>query len=108
ASDIIRAKGWDLSICNVNRGTQIAHEIEHADGLLLGVHPREADPALELTQLPAVTWSASLDNTNWPRVMSDDFAVGRAAADHFIAAGFKHFAYFTDITTVWSNRRRDG
>jgi LacI family transcriptional regulator len=108
ASDVIKARGWELAICNVTRAIQFEPEIQHADGLLLGVHHRETDPALELTQLPAVTWSASLENTNWPRVMSDDLAVGRAAADHFIPRGFKHFAYFTDIQTVWSNRRRDG
>lgn len=108
ASDVIKAKGWELAICNVTRATQIASELSHADGVLLGVHSRENDPALELIQLPAVSWSASLENTNWPRVMSDDLAVGRAAADHFVQRGFRHFAYFTDIPTVWSNRRRDG
>jgi LacI family transcriptional regulator len=108
ASDVIKAKGWELAICNVNSNTNLAHEIGQTDGLLLGVHARETDPALALSQVPAVTWSANLENTNWPRVMSDDFAVGRAVADHFIPRGFKHFAYFTDISTVWSNRRRDG
>jgi LacI family transcriptional regulator len=40
--------------------------------------------------------------------MSDDLAVGRIAADHFLPRGFRHFAYFSDIANLWSNRRRDG
>lgn len=108
ASDAIKRKGWDLTICNVTRTTQLDQEIQHADGLLLGVHNRENDPVLELTQLPAVSWSASLENPNWPRVMSDELAIGRSAADHFISRGFRNFAYFSDIANIWSNRRRDG
>lgn len=42
-----------------------------------------------------------------PWVKSDDGAIARLAAQHFIERGFRHFAFCGDPRFSWSNRRAD-
>ncbi len=64
---------------------------------------------LEAARIPAVNVSNSLppgDNT--PRVVSDDFAVGKLAARHFLELGFRQFAFFGHTDTTVARERQLG
>ena len=50
-------------------------------------------------EIPVINVAGLLDEEGLPSVLSDDVAIGRMAADHFIARGFSEFAFLS---------RRDG
>ena len=108
AAEFARRQGWDLSIKNVTRAAELPLLIRDADGLLLGVHNFENDPVLTRTLIPAVCWSGSIMEVNWRRVLNDDIAIGRLAAEHLLARGFRHFIFFNNAPEIWAARRRDG
>ena len=58
--------------------------------------------------VPAVDVSAELETSSLPRVVTDDAAVGRMAADYFIDRGFKRLVYYGMSQRYWSDARRDG
>jgi LacI family transcriptional regulator len=57
--------------------------------------------------VPAVDVSAELETSSLPRVVTDDAAVGRMAADYFIDRGFKRLVYYGMSQRYWSDARRD-
>lgn len=107
-ADFAKERGWDLAIHNLASATVIPGILAEAEGLLLGVHSFEHDPLLTRTQLPAVSWSGSLTEMNWRRVMTDDLAVGQVVAQHLMERGFRNFVFFNDAPEIWAMRRRDG
>ncbi len=58
--------------------------------------------------VPAVDVSAELETSSLPRVVTDDAAVGRMAADYFIDRGFRRLVYYGMSQRYWSDARRDG
>ena len=44
----------------------------------------------------------------FPRITTDDRAVGRLAAEHLLERGFRSFAFYGLRDDLWSNDRRDG
>lgn len=103
-----RLNGWDLVPQQVRDRNDLVKALEAADALLLGAHALEGDPLLRRTRLPAVGWSASLTRVPWPRILTDDLAVGRMVADHFLVQGFRKFAFYSDVQGLWENQRREG
>jgi LacI family transcriptional regulator len=57
--------------------------------------------------VPAVDVSAELESSSLPRVVTDDAAVGRMAADYFLDRGFKRLIYYGMSHRYWSDARRD-
>lgn len=75
------------------------------DGLIAVIRTRsEAASARELG-IPVVNISGFLQKSEFPRVMVDQEAVGRLAAEHLMRCGYKHFA-FVGIKSVWFSRQR--
>lgn len=107
AADYARQAGWELNLVDVRSVQQILDALD-SDGLLLGIHNFEHEPALTRTQVPAVCWSGSLVELNWRRVSNDDITVGRIGAEHLLARGFRNFAFYNDVPEVWGMRRCDG
>jgi LacI family transcriptional regulator len=109
-ADYAAQRDWELDQLRPNEPCDIAAVVESsgAQGLLLGAHVRETDPFFARRSLPTVGWSATLAEVNWPRVLPDDLMVGQSVADHFLSLGLKHFAFYTDLTGIWVDRRRDG
>lgn len=107
AADYAREAGWELNLVDVRSAAQLPEAVQ-CDGLLLGIHGFEHDPILTRTQIPAVSWSGSMRDMNWRRVENDDLAVGRIGAEHLLARGFRHFAFYNDVPERWGMRRRDG
>ena len=75
-----------------------------------GVIARVSTPAMAKTiakaGAPVVDLSGSLPESRFPRIRSDEEAVGRMAAEHLIRRGFRHFAFCGFNGTDWSDLRR--
>lgn len=108
AAAFARDAGWELSQHHVTDRARLAEAIHSADALLLGPHQMESDTLITRSGLPMVGFSATLWEAHWPRVLSDDLAVGRAVAEHFLAQSIRSFAFYTDVDGVWVERRREG
>lgn len=69
------------------------------DAIICTVVDARFHEAARSRDIPVINVAGLLDEVALPSVLSDDVAIGRMAADHFIARGFKEFAFLS---------RRDG
>jgi LacI family transcriptional regulator len=76
------------------------------DGIIARVSTPAMAEVLSRTGVPVVDLSGSLPEAGFPRIRSDEDAVGRMAADHLIERGFKNFAFCGFNGTDWSDLRR--
>jgi LacI family transcriptional regulator len=78
------------------------------DGVIAVVHnEHEVEAAAEL-DIPIVNLSGSLRSPSLPRVMVDNRAIGRMAAQHLLGRGLSNFAYY-GVRGVWyGEERREG
>jgi len=70
-----------------------------------------SDKAVELLDnlgLPAVNVADQQDSVPLPSVYSDNRAVGRLAAEHYLARGFANFAFCGANDMLYSRERREG
>lgn len=59
--------------------------------------------------MPVVDLSEQMPELPYPRVTTDDDAIGRLAADHFLSRGFGHFAFVAqDIEAIVVRQRMEG
>ena len=111
------AKGrgsWRVDMANFGEVTIGEIAAGKADGVIFGrwgEMPALID-AIKRSGVPAVDISGA-DEVETPpaRIMPDDHAVGVVAAEHFLARGFEHFAYYglpEAFNHRWENARRDG
>jgi LacI family transcriptional regulator len=77
------------------------------DGIIARIENKRIADAVLKTKLPAVDVSAARLATGLPWVETDDDAIARLAAGHFLERGFRHFAYYSDERFNWSKWRRD-
>lgn len=75
------------------------------DGIIARVDSPRIAAALRRTGLPVVDVSAERYASEFPRVSVDNAAVAALAADHFLAKGFRHFAYAGDPQFLWARQR---
>jgi len=75
-----------------------------------GIIARVSTPAMagiiRQAGVPVVDLSGSLPDSDFPRIRSDENAVGKMAAEHLLERGFKHFAFCGFNGTDWSDMRR--
>jgi LacI family transcriptional regulator len=64
--------------------------------------------ALQKIKVPVVDLSREVADLTFPRVVPDDVAVGRSVAAHFIARGYKNFAFCGNPGKYWSDERETG
>jgi LacI family transcriptional regulator len=76
------------------------------DGIIARVSTPEMAELLRRTGVPVVDLSGSLPEARFPRIRSDEQAVGRMAAEHLLERGFKNFAFCGFNGTDWSDLRR--
>ena len=76
------------------------------DGIIARVTTPAMAELIRRTGVPVVDLSGSLPDVNFPRIRSDEDAVGRMAAEHLIERGFKNFAFCGYNGTDWSDFRR--
>jgi LacI family transcriptional regulator len=111
------AKGrgnWRVDLATFGEITPQEIAAGKADGVIFGRWEPlpELLAALASSSVPAVDISGGDDVEIPPaRVMPDDRGVGTAAAEHFLARGFEHFAYYglpEKFNHRWEKSRRDG
>jgi len=78
------------------------------DGFICQMRDRQIDTFAQETGLPLVDVRNSQPSDAASIVDSDNKAVGRLAADHFLERRFTNFAYFGYRGTPYSDQRRDG
>lgn len=76
------------------------------DGLIT-MHKHEM-PKLRQLGIPAVCLSGPDPGVEFPCVLSDNIAVGREAAGHFLERGFRHFAISVSSDLPWEIERATG
>ena len=103
-----RMHGWELYQYQVNGRESLAKSLDGVDAVLHGVHPHEHNEIFLKSRLPMVGWSASMPETPWPRVLTDDVSVGRMTAEHFLERGFRQFAFYSNISANWVGQRQAG
>jgi LacI family transcriptional regulator len=75
------------------------------DGIIARVSTPGIAEILGRTGVPVVDLSGSLPGAGFPRIRSDEDAVGRMAAEHLLERGFKNFAFCGFNGTDWSDLR---
>lgn len=75
------------------------------DGIIARGENRATAAAVAKLQVPVVDLTPSRLLAPAPWVKSDDAAIARLAAEHFIQHGFHHFAFCGDVRFSWSNQR---
>jgi LacI family transcriptional regulator len=78
-----------------------------ADGLIAHVNSRSVRDAVEATGLPVVNTS-NMWPDDFPSVLSDDAAVGTAAAEHFHGLGLRQVLFVGDPGATYALQRRAG
>jgi LacI family transcriptional regulator len=76
------------------------------DGIIARVSTPAMAEVIRRTGVPVVDLSGSLPEAGFPRIRSDEQAVGRLAAEHLLERGFKNFAFCGFNGTDWSDLRR--
>jgi LacI family transcriptional regulator len=78
-------------------------------GVILGSNPPGYNwPVTSKRRLPTIDVSAEEAPRNLPRVATDDFQVGRMAAEYFMLKGFRNLAYYGMAGRHWSEARWRG
>jgi LacI family transcriptional regulator len=111
------AKGrgtWRVDMANFGEVTTDEVAAGKVDGVIFGRWGAQSAlmQAIDAGGVPAVDISGADDVYTPPaRIMPDDRAVGAIAAEHFLARGFAHFAYYglpDQFNHRWEKARRDG
>jgi LacI family transcriptional regulator len=101
-----RRGGWMFSFCPETSTDSLAGlNGWPGHGVIAVVNTAAEARALRETRLPVVNFSGMLRNPGLPRVMVDQEAIGRLAAEHLLDCGFRRFAYY-GVKHAWSSRQR--
>jgi len=76
-----------------------------ADGIIAPLWDDAIIKMIDNLGLPAVICGIEKPSLNACRVVTDDIAVGRTAAEYFLERGFRRFAYCGFNDAIWSQRR---
>jgi LacI family transcriptional regulator len=108
-SDYAREQGWVLQ-ANPEMFNLGLHDLNGcpADGLIATLKTNAEMAGAKALKIPVVNLSGALRESEVPRVMVDQVAMGRMAAEHFIACGLSRFAYYGERETWYSQQRREG
>ncbi len=98
--------GWTFSFCPETSTASLAGlKGWPGHGVIAVVNTKAEARAMREIGLPVVNFSGSLRNAGLPRVMVDQEAIGRLAAEHLLDCGFRRFAYH-GLQRVWSSELR--
>ena len=100
-----RLHRWELMQVDVNHANELVRAQTRADAILIGVHRFEGLPRYVNRSLPAVGWSAAVEKVTWPRVLTDNLAVGKKVAEYFLSLGHRRFAFAPNYPGIWARDR---
>ena len=99
-------KSWSIYLGEHGRGDAPPSFLRHwrGDGVIVRIETAEIAAAVAASGLPAVDVSAARFLPHLPWLETDDVAVAKAAAEHFLQRGFKHFAFCGDSRASSSSK----
>jgi LacI family transcriptional regulator len=75
------------------------------DGILGDFYTREIALMARSIGVPTVELTDAYDKPVFPRVIVDSLRIGRQAAEHFLSAGYRHFAFVGGQHDPWATDR---
>jgi len=100
---------WNLQFCPEMRGTGLRQLKDWpGHGIIALLCTRADASAAKSLGLPTVNLSGAIKNAGLPRVMVDQEAMGRLAAEHLMQCGLTHFAYYGERNMWYSQLRKRG
>jgi LacI family transcriptional regulator len=78
------------------------------DGIISRPTNRRLAEAFRRMKVPVVDLNSLHDDLGFPRIRSDNRAIGRMGAEHLLERGFRHFAFCGYSVVEWSALRREG
>ena len=108
-ADYARTKRWALQINPEMPGFGIRHLVGWPGDGVFALLGTKAEVAVARTlAVPVVNLSGAVRDTGLPRVMVDQEAMGRLAAEHLLACGFSRFGYYGLGDMWYSQQRKSG
>ena len=100
---------WSIYLAEHGRGEILPDWLRtwKGDGIIARVENERICKAILHTKVPAVDVSFGLENSPFPRVVTDSLATARLAAEHLLERGFTCFGYCGDSRYHWSRLRSD-
>jgi LacI family transcriptional regulator len=101
-----RELNWHLDI-SLMRTRRLPRKWE-GDGIICSLNQEEAyADFIRRHQLPSVDTSIWRMDLEMPRISTDNSCIGELAAEHFLAKGHQHFAWYAYESTPWGHLRRE-
>jgi len=100
---------WELRIIRRRDmlADTLARDADESDGLIGVLGFDFLEQSVLDSKLPAVNVSGQLDECRLPSVLPDDKAIAGLAVAHFLARGFRRFAYVGAVEFAYAKQRRD-
>jgi LacI family transcriptional regulator len=98
------ARGWKCDVHGVGL-LGGSDNIGHVDGVIAQFGPENSPLKI---QVPVVNVSSSVLMESVPSVVSDDKAVGRLGAEHFLRRGFRNFMWYAPLDRHYAKLRQIG
>lgn len=109
-SDYARERrNWVLHV-NPEMFTRGLHDLVGwpGHGLIGALRSKHEIAAAEALKIPVVNLAGAVRDARLPRVMVDQVAMGRLAAEHLISCGLSRFAYYGEREMWYSQQRKQG
>ncbi len=97
-------RAWSVEVCHSLPIATASTASWKPDGVLVNCSDGEWGPLLRSLDVPTVQVGGQL-TPGFPRVLTDNGAIGAMAARHFLERGFRRFAFFGYGFLGWSNER---
>ena len=98
---------WQLAVAEPTASTLRALKKDKPDGIIAMLTSEAVEKAARDLKVPAVNVSSWCKGV-LPRVIPDNQAIGRLAAEHFLSRGFRHFAFAGMAQRLFSQQRHEG
>ena len=107
ASYVRRHQSWSIYLPEQRRGDSPPPSLDrwHGDGVIARIETAAVAEVVRRLDLPTIDVSAAREIPGIPWVETDDDAIARLAADHFLGRGFRSLAYCGDPRFNWSKWR---
>jgi LacI family transcriptional regulator len=107
AAYVRRHQSWSIFLPEQRRGDAPPPALArwHGDGVIARIETAAVAEAVGRLCLPTIDVSAARQVPAIPWVETDDDAIARLAAEHFLGRGFRHLAFCGDPRFNWSKWR---
>ncbi len=105
---VARDRGWELSADAWGDVSAVGLRREDFSGVIAAISSHEVKRMLRELDLPVVNVGRYWESPRFPRVSSDDLAIGRMVAEHFLERNFWNFGFVGSTALHSSHERRKG